>query len=95
MLHQSITGGPEDKVVNAVKLENWLTHTGYSWFFASDLSGPSLVQVRLYLLFNQGIAEAMPFIPERRPIAPGRRDHPGYWCNMQVNHPFDHSRAGR
>ena len=49
-----------------------------------DLSGPSLVQTRLYLPFTQAIAMAMVFAPGRRPSAPGRRDHPGYWCNMQA-----------
>ena len=51
--------------------------------FAHDLSGPSLVQARLDLLFTLTIATAMPFAPERPPIAPARRDHPGHWCNMQ------------
>ena len=27
----------------------------------------------------------MVFAPGRRPTAPGRRDHPGYWCNMQAS----------
>jgi len=49
-----------------------------------DLSGPSLVQARMDLSFTQTIATAMVFAPGRRPYAPGRRDHPGYWCNMEA-----------
>ncbi len=36
-------------------------------------------QKRLYLPFTQAIAMAMVFAPGRRPSAPGRRDHPGYY----------------
>ena len=28
------------------------------------------------------------FVPERHPIAPGRRDHPGYWCNLRASGPI-------
>ena len=53
-----------------------------------DLSGPSLAQARLDLPFTQTIATAMVFPPGRRPNAPGRRDHPGYWCDMQASCEF-------
>ena len=57
----------------------------YSVSSVPDLSGPSLVQARLYLPFTQTIAKAMVFAPAQRPNAPGRRDHPGYWCNLQAD----------
>ena len=52
-----------------------------------DLSGPSLVQARWDLPCTQAMAAAMVFPPGRHPNAPGRRDHPGYRCNMQVSCP--------
>jgi len=32
------------------------------------------------------IAAGILFAPERRPIVPGWRDHPGYWCSLQARH---------
>jgi len=49
------------------------------------LSRPWLVRIRLDLSFLQSIATAMAFSPARRPVASGRRHHPGYWCNMRAN----------
>ena len=83
-LHQSITGKFVEAVTHAANLRNTDIHRGHALSLACDLSGPSLVQARLHLLFTQTIAMAMLFAPEQRPSAPGRRDHPGYWCNFQV-----------
>ena len=52
---------------------------------ARDHSVPSLVQAHLYLLFTQTQAMALRFAPERRPAAPGQRDHHAYWCNFQAD----------
>ena len=87
MLHQSIVNGRERVVRDATKVPFGVSSCGDSLFRVPNLSGPSLVQLRLYLPFTQAIATAMVFAPGRRPNASGRRDHPGYWCNMQASFP--------
>mgnify|MGYP001812454611 FL=1 len=69
-------------------------HPFYHWrgqapvgVFVRVSSQAMVVSTFLRLVFTQVIATAMPFAPEWCSIATGRRDRPGYWCNLQVRQP--------
>ena len=87
MLHQPIGDGRECIGRDAAQVLLGAHSRTYSLSPVPDLSGPSLVQARWDLPFTQTIAAAMGFPPGRHPNAPGPRDHPGYWCNMQAKCP--------